>query len=111
MELTEKWKLTIRNNANFVVKGNQIKFHNSITEQITLPGGGRQIQNNSRKKCFVGIRNVLPAVQKLPVPGSNHQVFTKTSSWANPTPLKFPSVFGLFEWDSFFYDCWNVVEK
>ena len=24
MELTEKWKLTIQNNANIVVKGNQI---------------------------------------------------------------------------------------
>ena len=63
---------------------------------------------------FVGIRIVLPARLKLPVPGSVHQDFTQqTSSWANPKLMASTwclSVFGrlveihfdLFEWSCIF---------
>ena len=65
---------------------------------------------------FVGIRIVLPARLKLPVPGSDHQDFTQqTSSWANPKLMASTwclSVFGrlveihfdLFEWSLFVWD-------
>ena len=53
MEFTEKWKLTIQNNAIVVVNGNQISYQNRYPFSIS--------HTNSRKNCFVGIRNVLPA--------------------------------------------------
>ena len=77
MELTEKWKLTIQNNTNVVVKGNQISYRTDTSAWRRLIDSPFSISHtNSRKNCFVGIGNVLPAGQKLSVPGSDHQDFT-----------------------------------
>ena len=122
----EKPKLTIQNNANVVVKGNQNSYQNKLLLDmyLCLEAADRFRMKNytsnhppsafltptqekiallELKMCYLQVRIFLSHVRII-------RFSKQTCSWANPTfkvPFRFLVVWLGF---IFFNDCWNVDE-